>query len=353
MLNNILITGGAGFAGSNLAATLRAKYPSAHIVCFDNLIRQGSELNVPRLESLGIEFVHGDIRQLEDLQRLPKMDLIVECSAEPSVLAGRENPEYTLDTNLIGTIHCLQLARRDQADFIFLSTSRVYPIAAINAIPFEEYETRFDWQYDVQGYGYSSRGVDVDFPLKGVRSLYGATKLASEHVIEEFSDMYGLRGVINRLGVIAGPWQMGKIDQGLVSFWIAQHLFQRPLNYIGYGGGGKQVRDVVHVQDVCDLVCLQIEQLDQISGQTFNVGGGRENSFSLWELTQRVQEKVGTSLSIGSVEQDRPSDVRIYMTDNGKVSEALGWSPQRGLDCILEDTYQWMLEHQQQLAMVL
>ncbi|MDX2189286.1 MAG: NAD-dependent epimerase/dehydratase family protein, partial [Bacteroidota bacterium] len=125
----ILITGGAGFVGSYLAIKFKAYYPQVDVICLDNLKRRGSELNLPRLKSAGIQFVHGDIRNKEDFEGLPPIDLILEASAEPSVLAGiQSTPDYLLNTNLNGTINCLNFAVRHQAKFIFLSTSRVYPI---------------------------------------------------------------------------------------------------------------------------------------------------------------------------------------------------------------------------------
>src|SRR3989339_333736 len=130
---NILITGGAGFVGSNLALKLKAKYRGAEIFCMDNLKRRGSELNIPRLKAAGVNFVHGDIRNKEDFEEIGKNDLILECSAEPSVLAGiTSSPSYLINTNLVGTINCLEFARQNREAFVFLSTSRVYPIDPIN-----------------------------------------------------------------------------------------------------------------------------------------------------------------------------------------------------------------------------
>jgi CDP-paratose 2-epimerase len=136
MSDRILITGGAGFVGSTTALELKRRSPCADVIAFDNLRRRGSELNVPCLKAAGIRFVHGDVRQTADLEALPA-DLIVECSAEPSVQAGyADAPNYVVETNLFGCYNCLNLARRSKADFIFLSTSRVYPIATLNQLAF-------------------------------------------------------------------------------------------------------------------------------------------------------------------------------------------------------------------------
>jgi len=127
MSQRVLVTGGAGFVGSSLALGLAQRHPDWSIVALDNLKRRGSELNLPRLKQAGIEFVHGDIRNPEDLDpSVLKPTLILECSAEPSVMAGYGSPGYLLQTNLVGTINCLELARSTQADFVFLSTRRVF-----------------------------------------------------------------------------------------------------------------------------------------------------------------------------------------------------------------------------------
>jgi CDP-paratose 2-epimerase len=180
MARQVLITGGAGFVGSSLGLGLAQRYPDWKIIALDNLKRRGSELNIPRLKQAGIEFVHGDVRNAEDLEAsaLP-VDLILECSAEPSVLAGYTSPGYVLQTNLIGTINCLELARQTQADFIFLSTSRVYPIAYLNQLNYTETDTRFQLSEQQDLPGVSAFGISEQFPLDLPRSLYGSTKLAS------------------------------------------------------------------------------------------------------------------------------------------------------------------------------
>ena len=166
MQKNVLITGGAGFVGSNLAFYLKKQLKDCRIVCFDNLIRRGSELNVPRLKNAGITFIQGDIRRKSEIFKLTNIDCIIDCSAEPAVTAAYKNPNYTIDTNLIGTINCLELAKTQKADLIFLSTSRVYPIKTIENLPFEKLPTRFDWPKNLKGQGYSYAGINEQFPLK-------------------------------------------------------------------------------------------------------------------------------------------------------------------------------------------
>jgi CDP-paratose 2-epimerase len=350
MSRKVLITGGAGFVGSSLGLGLAQRYSDWQITALDNLKRRGSELNLPRLKQAGIRFVHGDIRNHEDLNSsVLQPDLILECSAEPSVVAGYTSPGYVLQTNLVGTINCLELARQTQADFIFLSTSRVYPIAYLNDLKFEEAETRFNLLEKQPLIGASGYGISENFPLDKPRSLYGATKLASELLISEYADAYGLRTLINRCGVITGSWQMGKIDQGVFALWIANHYFQKSLKYIGYGGTGKQARDFLHVADLLDLIDLQIQRLEELKGETFNVGGGVNNTLSLYETTLLCQEITGHQIPITPVSETRVGDVPIFITDCRKLEARTGWKPQRDARITLTDIYEWICEFEQPL----
>ncbi|MFH1504777.1 MAG: NAD-dependent epimerase/dehydratase family protein [Candidatus Omnitrophota bacterium] len=350
---NILITGGCGFVGSNLAVSLKQKYPSIKIIALDNLKRRGSEFNIRRLKEKGIEFVHGDIRNPEDLDLGLEINLLIECSAEPLVLSGfNESPRYIINTNLIGSVNCFELARKHKADIIFFSTSRVYPHNLINNLKIDEEETRFKWRNGQNFKGWSQEGVDVDFPLEGARSMYGATKLCSELILQEYMDMYGVRAVINRCGVIAGPWQFGKVDQGVFTLWMLAHYFKKPLSYIGYGGKGKQVRDLLHIDDLFDLIDLQINSMDKVSGKIYNAGGGKQMSLSLLETTKLCQKVGGNKIDITSVKKTRPADLAIYITDNQKVNSELGWKPKKIPQNILEDTYEWIRNNEAKLTQI-
>jgi len=338
----VLITGGAGFVGGNLACGLKARYPELEVVCLDNLHRRESELHLPRVRECGIRFVHGDIRNPGDLEAVGRFDVLLECSAEPSVLAGYGSQrEYLIQTNLMGTVNCLEAALRREAALIFLSTSRVYPIEKINDLAFEEDETRFRLSERQAMPGASAEGISEEFPLDGPRTLYGASKLCSELLIEEYISAFGLRAVINRCAVIAGPWQMGKVDQGIAAWWLLAHQFGSRLSYIGYGGGGRQVRDFLHCDDLLDLIELQISRLVEVSGRTFNVGGGVENSLSLLELTDLCRAITGRSITIDREKETRVGDVRLFITDHRRVTDELGWHPRRSTRQILEDIHDW------------
>lgn len=347
---NILVTGGAGFVGSNICVKLKEKFPNIKVIAFDNLIRKGSKLNLPRLKKHGVVFVKGDVRRKKDLD-FPKIDLLIECSAEPSVLAGLgESPEYVIDTNLGGAVNCFELARKTKADVVFVSTSRVYPMEQLNKISVGENKTRFTINKKQRTKGITMNGVSEEFPTTGVRSMYGATKLSAEILLQEYIAAYGIRGIINRCGVIAGPWQMGKVDQGIIVHWLASHMFKKPLSYFGFGGEGKQVRDIMHIDDFFELLCIQLKNIDTYSSHIYNVGGGVKNSTSLAELTLLCQKITGNKVPISSVKQDRTNDVKLYITDYMKISKVSGWIPKKNVKVTLEDIYKWINMNQQILS---
>jgi CDP-paratose 2-epimerase len=347
----ILITGGAGFVGANLGISLAARHPDWELIAYDNLHRRGSELNLPRLERAGIRFVQGDVRSPDELMGIEPIDALIECSAEPSVLAGADGETaYTVHTNLMGAYNCLELARRDDAQLIFLSTSRVYPLRPQNKLNYEEGQTRFDLTDEQEMAGASSSGISEDFPMEGARSLYGATKLAAELLIEEYAEGFGLRTVIDRCGVITGPWQMGKVDQGVFAFWILHHQFGLPLSYIGYGGEGKQVRDLLHVDDLADLVEEQLLDPPGWAGFVGNVGGGREHSLSLLETTGICRELTGNDVPIERVPETRQGDVPIFIADCARLFDRTEWRPRLDPRQTLADIHRWAAANESSLA---
>jgi CDP-paratose 2-epimerase len=351
----ILITGGAGFVGSSLARAFSRQDGVTKVVAFDNLRRRGSELNVASLKRDGIEFLHGDIRLRSDLEDLPgTFDLIVEASAEPSVHAGiNGSPAYVLETNLAGTLRCLEFARTRAGCLVFLSTSRVYSIAPLKAIRYTENETRFVLQDRQDAPGVTVAGIAEEFPTHLPRSYYGASKLASEILIQEYAETAKLRAVINRCGVIAGPGQFGKADQGVFTLWLAHHYFRKPLRYTGFGGLGKQVRDLLHPEDLFELIQRELEMPAVLQGAIFNVGGGCAGSTSLRELTAVCEQLTGNHVPIDSDPATASVDVPLFICDTQKAETSTGWKPKRGVLEIMRDTLDWLRTHESQLREVL
>jgi CDP-paratose 2-epimerase len=351
----ILITGGAGFVGGALARHFRHASAANEVVVFDNLRRRGSELNVSGLVAEGISFVHGDVRSPSDLEGLDgNFDVMVEASAEPSVHAGMgASPRYVLDTNLVGAMNCLEFARARCGGLVFLSSSRVFSIAPLVALPLEKLATRLDVPSGYIAQGVSEAGIAEDFSCETQRSYYGASKLAAELMCQEYQAHGGLRVVINRCGVIAGPGQFGKTDQGIFTLWVARHHFGRPLKYTGFGGLGLQVRDLLHPEDLCNLVALQLQSWDKVDGQTFNAGGGRAGSVSLREYTELCRHAVGREVEITQDETTSPVDIPWYVSDHAKVTALLGWQPRRGPTQIVQDIAHWVRANEASLAKVI
>jgi CDP-paratose 2-epimerase len=350
----VLITGGAGFVGASLAIALRGRHPDWDVVALDNLRRRGSELNLPRLRAAGVRFEHGDVRAAGDLLALPRIDAIVECSAEPSALAGVDGAtDYAVSSNLVGAWHCLELARRDRAHVVFLSSSRVYPIAALSALAIEATPTRYELAAHQTTPGASADGIGEAFPLDGARTLYGATKLAGELLVEEYRAAFGIRAVIDRCGVIAGPWQMGKVDQGVFTHWVLAHRLGRPLEYLGFGGSGLQVRDLLHIDDLIDLLDDQLARPEHWDGVVVNVGGGRGCSLSLRETTELCRELTATEVPVHGSDAARPGDVPVYVSDCTRLFGLTHWRPRRSARETLADIASWSEEHEAQIVAAL
>ena len=347
----VLVTGGAGFIGANVALDLAARHPDWEITALDNLHRRGSELNLTRLREAGVRFLHGDVREPEELRAAGGFDKLVECSAEPSVMAGVDGATgFLVRTNLLGAYHCLEEAARHHAQVVFLSTSRVYPIGALNALAYRESATRFELIDEQELGGASALGVSEAFPLAGARTLYGASKLAAELLIAEYAESFGLPTVVNRCGVVAGPWQMGKVDQGVFTHWMLAFYFRRPLSYFGFGGAGKQVRDLLHVADLGELIDDQLLRPEHWAGAVVNVGGGAAVSLSLRETSTLCQEVTGNELEIASDPQTRTGDVRIYLSDHRALADYTDWHPHRSASDIMSDICSWIHDHERLVA---
>jgi len=278
---------------------------------------------------------------------------IYEAILSHPFLAGMADGAYSVQTNLLGAFNCIERARAQDAFVVFLSTSRVYPVAPQLELTLEEAETRFELAAEQPLAGAGPAGISEAFPMAGPRTLYGATKLAAELLIEEYRESLGVPAVIDRCGVIAGPWQMGKVDQGVFTHWMLAHHFGNPLSYIGFGGKGKQVRDLLHVEDLVDLVERQLLDQGAWDGRTVNVGGGRECSLSLLETTAICRELTGNEVPIEPVEETRQGDVPVYLSDCARLFSLSDWRPRRDAERVLADIHAWIAADEERIAAAL
>lgn len=341
---NVLITGGAGFVGANLAVHLANK--GHHVISMDNLARRGSENSLPRLKKNGIKFVHGDIRNKEDFMHhhLPTdINVILNTAAEPSAVSGYQNPEFVVKNNTLGMLNVLEFARKINASVIQWSTNKVYCGDSINSIKRKEKETRYvitDEQYE--------QGIPETFSIDGGNhSVYGLSKIMSDVMCQEYSKALNVKTVINRFSCICGPYQWGQCAQGWYAWWaIAFHL-KLPLQYIGWKG--KQVRDVLHIDDVAKLIDLEIELLDSINGTVFNIGGGPKFTMSLKEATNYLKGKYGYEVPITQIEEPRNADHCIYISDIRKASNSLGWKPEISPEEAFDSIISWIKKDEETL----
>ncbi len=334
----ILITGGCGFVGSNLCLFLNQK--KYKITSLDNLSRKGSKYNLSLLKKEKIKNLKINIQNYKKISRLPKFDLIIDCCAEAAVEISKNQIDKVIDTNLIGTINILKKAKNDKSKIIFLSSSRINPINEMNKVLNKKILNKKIL---------SNKSFNENSPVFGPKTIYGVTKLASEMFIEEFSYAFKIKYIINRCAVISGPLQFGKQDQGFVSLWIWSHLMGKKLNYIGYNGLGNQVRDILHIYDLCELIYIQIKKISSINNTLFTVGGSKKNSISLKELTGVCEKISGKKLNISKIKSTSIYDIPYFVTDNTKVTKTYNWKPKRNVFKTVLDTYNWLKNNKSNL----
>ena len=330
-----MITGGCGFIGSNIAIFLKKKIKKSVIHSLDNLSRNSSKINLRRLKKKKIKNFNADISNIKKINSLIKYDIIIDCCAEASVEASKTDTNRVFFTNLVGTFNILEKAKKDKSKIIFLSTSRVYSINKICAQAKNINKKKYNFK------------IDENFSKESPISLYGFTKLSSERLIQEYFYSNNLKYIINRFGVVSGPWQFGKQDQGFISLWLWRHLNKKKLSYVGFDGLGNQVRDVIHVYDVCELILEQINKIDKINNKIFNVGGGIKNSITLKQLTSKVQKITKNNIKIGRKLKTSIYDIPYYVTNNKKIYYYYNWRVKKNIDDILNDTFQILSKNKQ------
>ena len=389
----LLITGICGFVGSTLTRALLESTPGLQIVGVDNFIRPGSELNRRELAKLGVKILHADVRSATDFETLPAADFVIDAAANPSVLAGvdgKTSSRQLLEHNLWGTVNILEYCKTHRAGLILLSTSRVYSVPPLAALPVEVLQRAFR---PVPGAklpdGLTADGVSEAFSTAPPISLYGSSKLASEVIALEYAETFQFPVWINRCGVLAGAGQFGKADQGIFSFWLNAHLRRRPLKYIGFDGHGHQVRDCLHPRDLVPVLLAQMKhnELPPSAAPVFslsateggvgrdevaqgvpvqipspqpsprlggaresggsqqqgsdrprivNLSGGVKNSLSLAQLTDWCDARFGRH-AVASEAAPRPFDIPWMVLDSTLAEKTWNWSPKILLPQVLEE----------------
>ncbi len=331
-MKKILITGGCGFVGSNLAIYLKKK--KFNVFSLDNLSRKGSVLNLERLKNFKIKNYKVDVVIEKNFKKLPKFDLIIDCCAEASVEFSRKNIDKVLATNLLGTYNILKKCNKDSSNLIFLSSSRVYSLESLKKLVNRDI---------IKNPLKINKEIDIDFDTDGPKTFYGFSKLSSEHLIKEYSFSKKIKYIINRCSVIAGPWQFGKVDQGFVSLWVWRCLNKIPVRYFGYGGYGNQLRDILSVNDLCDLVYIQIKKFRKINNLTLSIGGGKKNSISLNTLTNICQKIIKNKINIELKKNNYTSDYDIpyFVSSLNRVKKLYNWKPKENINKIINEIYKW------------
>jgi len=333
----VLIFGGAGFIGANLARRLLLETP-ARVHIFDNLSRRGVQHNLEPLKRASgnsgrLRITVGDIRDASTVERAVKdATEIYQFAAQAAVTTSIANPRCDFEINVVGTFNILDAARRsgNQPFLLFTSTNKVYGEMA--AEPLKMKATR--WIYADRDAVSESEPLDFHSP-------YGCSKGAADQYVREYSRMYGLPTVVFRMSCIAGEMQYGNEDQG----WIAHFLYTalRDASLMIYGDG-RQVRDVLYVGDLVRAFEFARASLSKTAGQIYNLGGGPQNTVSLIELIDEVEALTGKRLKHNNAER-RPGDQLIYVSDYSKFMRDTGWTPRSSVRQTLATIYEFWKDH--------
>lgn len=336
----ILITGICGFAGNAIARTLLAHVEGLKIFGIDNLCRRGSETNLSALRNLGCTVQVADLRDPTVLALHEPVDWLIDAAANPSVLAGLSNDSPSrelLDTNLFSTVAMLEFCRLHCATFTLLSTSRVYGIEALRAIPLG---LQGNALRPVPGASPYDTGIPESFSSEPPLSLYGTSKFCAERLALEYGSAFGFPVWINRCGVLAGAGQFGKADQGIFSFWLHSWASRKPLRYLGFDGHGHQVRDCLHPEDLVPILLKQAAagKSDAAAAvpRVANLSGGIQSARSLLELSEWCADRFGPH-AVSKDPQERPFDLPWVVLDSALAQKTWDWYPSRTIGSILEE----------------
>jgi CDP-paratose 2-epimerase len=336
----MLITGGVGFIGVNAADHFLSK--GWEVTILDNFSRKGTEINQAFLEdkhTSGLTIVKADIitdqSVLDDLCN--QMDVVLHLAAQVAVTTSVTDPRSDFDCNAQGTFNVLEAVRKSSTKptLIYASTNKVY--GGLESVGVEEGDRRYSFADGL-------KGVTEDM-LLDFHSPYGCSKGAADQYVRDYARLYDMKTVVLRQSCIYGPHQMGIEDQGWVAWFMIATLFNRPVTIYG---NGKQVRDLLYVDDLVAAYDACIENIDTVSGQVFNMGGGAENTLSLIEFLDFLKDdlQMNVEYSFGGV---RPGDQPIFVSDNSKFMQATGWSPQFDTTKGIANLLEWLKENKEKL----
>lgn len=339
----ILITGGAGFIGTNLARSYLAKGQPVHI--FDNLSRPGVEQNVAELlksyPTLAY-FTRADIRNRVDVETaVDGAAAIYHLAAQVAVTTSLDDPMDDLETNLLGTLHVLEAVRRrgNRPSLLFTSTNKVY--GRLASLRLRKTAARYEPEDTV----IAASGASEDQPLEFL-SPYGCSKGSADQYVLDYARCYGIPATVFRMSCIYGPHQLGSEDQGWVAHFLRQAMKGEPITIYG---DGRQVRDLLFVGDLVRAMRLAQQNIKIAAGQAFNLGGGPENSTSLIELMEEIRSLAGNRVDT-DWGPERLGDQRWYVSNTSKIQQLLGWRPTTSIREGLCALYNWYLARPELVA---
>lgn len=339
-MSNMLITGGAGFIGVNAADHFLQQ--GWEVTVLDNFSRKGTDINRAYLEnkySSGLTVIKADIVTDQDVlnAQCGKADVVLHLAAQVAVTTSVTDPRSDFDCNALGTFNVLEAVRASSKSpvLLYASTNKVY--GGLEQFSVVEGEKRYD-------FADTMKGVTEDVPLD-FHSPYGCSKGAADQYVRDYARIYDMKTVVLRQSCIYGPHQMGIEDQGWVAWFMIATLFNRPVTIYG---NGKQVRDLLYVDDLVSAYEHCIDNIDTVSGEVFNMGGGRDNTLSLLEFLTFLKDDLGMNVdfSYGGV---RPGDQPIFISDNAKFMQATGWSPKTATQGGIANLLEWLKAHKEQL----
>jgi len=332
----LFITGGAGFIGSNAANFFLKR--GHKVTVFDNLSRPGAESNLDWLRAnhaFDVDFIKGDVKDYDALaSSVHGSDLILHLAGQVAVTTSVQDPRADFESNALGTFNILEATRHfaPQATLIYASTNKVY--GGLKGLVFEEGQDRYLLTN-------MALGVPESFPLD-FRSPYGCSKGSGDQYAVDYARIYGLRTVVFRQSCVYGPRQFGFEDQGWIAHFLISALLNRPITVYG---NGKQVRDLLHVDDLLHAYKAAARQIDDVRGEVFNIGGGPQFSLSIWcEFSSILERITGEPTPVASGEW-RPGDQKVFIADISKARDLLGWQPRISPEEGIQALYRWLAEN--------